>query len=56
MDKKKGLLAPVLCLILVFSATGGLATERVRVDGGEKLDYHVWYSPQLEYVVPGNSG
>jgi len=42
-DKKKGWLAVVLCLILVFSATGGLVTESVRADDGEK-----WSNP---YVV-----
>jgi len=42
-DKKKGWLAAALCLILVFSATGGLATESVWADDGEK-----WSNP---YVV-----
>mgnify|MGYP001146459568 CR=1 FL=1 len=35
-DMKKGWLAVTLCLVLVFSVVGGLATESARADDGDK--------------------
>ena len=41
-DIKKGWLAVVICLVLVFSAAGGLATETARADDGDG-----WWDPDL---------
>ena len=42
LDMKKGWWVVTLCLVLVFSVVGGLATESTRADDGDK-----WSNPYL---------